>query len=477
VKKRSFFSSKKFVSGTVATVIVALAIGLFFALNILSVKILDDTLKLTWDLTSTKKYSFTKESTKFLKSLKDNVTIYCLFDKNDKNSSKLSTYKNEIEFIEKYQDYSKVKVVFRDPEKYPNIISEVDPKSTQENLAYGDIIIKSKKRMKRLQVSSLTSQQQDQSTGETAVQFNVESLITNGINYVSKTKVPNAFFVTGHGEQSKDSEVKIFSQYVDVLGFESKTMDLLKDTPKKDDVIIIVSPKKDINETESDKLIKFIDEGGKVVSFFAPISNTKVLENFDKVLKECNLGLEYDVVKEKTKGSYADKESYPVPTVQEHASTSTLTTNKIQVVMTESRSILKLNDKKEGLSVTPILVTTDKAVGEPYDKAKQTIKGPLNLGVATENTNTGSKVLVLGNSQFITDELIQKTNGLAIIDGAFKWIGDSKDEIQIESKVPKAVQISLTKTQVILLNVAILVVIPLLILGTGVFIWLKRRHL
>ncbi|MEN8904707.1 MAG: Gldg family protein [Clostridiales bacterium] len=476
-KFKNLFSNRNFVGGVTSIVIVILIIVLFFAVNILSVKVLDDTLKLSWDLTSTKKFSFDEESTNFLKELKTDVTVYCLFSKIDK-SGKLAEYKDQIEFVEKYGKYDNVKIVFKDPDKYPNIISEIDPEESQENLAYGTIVIKSDKRMKLLAVDQLNYKATDeygQQTGEEF--FTVETQITNSINYVAKEKIPSIYFLTGHSEKALDTDMTIFGKYIDAYGFEAKSLNLIKDDLTPEDIVAIVGPKSDINKDEAEKLSDFTKNGGKLLSFIDPLKNSKDLENLDSVLSEYNLALEYDIVKEKNKNNYVDDEINTLPEIQQHDLTSVFTENQAQILLPESRSIKVLNNEKEGLAVTPLFLTTEEAIGDQYDAEEQDLNGPLNLGVVSENQNTGMKILAIGNSIFISDQGIEATRGNVFVQSLLTWLTDNKDEIIIKPKDKEQVQINLSNIKIILLSVLIIVVIPLLVLGIGVFVWLKRRRL
>jgi ABC-type uncharacterized transport system involved in gliding motility auxiliary subunit len=456
---------------------VILAIGLFFGINFLSEKVFDDILDLSWDLTTSQKYTFSDESTEFLDSLESKVTIYCLFEKNDKSNT-LASYQDEINFIDKYDKYENVTVEYVDPEKNPNIISEIDPEGTQESLAYGYIVIKSDKRMKVVTVDALSSQTQDSTTGATTVSFDVESVVTNSINYVSKETVPKVYFVTGHGEKSKDSDLTYMSQYIDAWSYEAVDIDLLKEEPESNGVLFFVSPTNDLNESEVEKIQTFIEAGGKIVGLFGPVSNSKEFPNFDKVLDNFNLALEYDLVKEKSSDYYADDETFPVPEVASSDVTSILTQNSGRVILTNSRSIEILKNAKDNITTTAILTTTEEAVGEPYDNEESNINGPLNLGVISEDANTGAKCVIIGNSEFVEDTYLQRTNGIYIMYGAFyTWMADTTDELYIESNIPETINMSLTNLQVVFIRIGLILLIPIGILVAGLVIWAKRRHL
>ena len=109
-KKGSFLKSRKFKYGTFATIFVAAVLVGVVLLNVIAT-VLVERYPLKVDLTAGGKYEITQETTDFLKTLDQEVTINVLAKEDDFTINQYLLQANEI--IKKYQLYSdKVKVEY-----------------------------------------------------------------------------------------------------------------------------------------------------------------------------------------------------------------------------------------------------------------------------------------------------------------------------------------------------------------------------
>jgi ABC-type uncharacterized transport system involved in gliding motility auxiliary subunit len=151
----------------------------------------------------------------------------------------------------------------------------------------------------------------------------------------------------------------------------------------------------------------------------------------------------------------------------------------IQMLMSNARSINILKTKKDGLTITPLVKSSDKAIGEQVDKSKgEDLKGPLVVAAAAEYSSIGSRVAVIGNAEFFSDQAVnQYDTSMYFFLNVSSWILDKTDDLQIPPKVMDSQTIKISQNEANITILILIVVIPVLILATGIFIWVRRRHL
>ncbi|HEX2924992.1 MAG TPA: hypothetical protein VHP38_01830 [Ruminiclostridium sp.] len=141
-----------------------------------------------------------------------------------------------------------------------------------------------------------------------------------------------------------------------------------------------------------------------------------------------------------------------------------------------------MKNPKEWLKTTELIKTSDKSESTNI-VGGQTNKGPFDLAIASEITG-GSKVLVFGNSKFLSDKALASQYGTYFqygtsyfLNTVVNWMQDKADEQTISGKLITPKALTVTENQTKILSIVLIGVLPLIILGCGLFVWSKRRHL
>lgn len=268
--------------------------------------------------------------------------------------------------------------------------------------------------------------------------------------------------------------------------FEVKSFNLLSGDkiPEDAEILVVLSPKKDLSVEESEKLQEYLKKGGNAIFMVDPLDTNTQFTNLDKILSNYNVSLNYDKVKENDDSRRFSKDDlYSIIVgLQSNTITTDLNPEQFAMAMPSSRSISILKNQKEYITVTPLIKSSDKAEGELIDKAQgANLQGPLDLAVAIENKGgaDSSKVIVMGNSLFMSDAVYGQVSqaGMYFFLYSMNWMQDQKDETLIQPKEYVAQKLQMTAAQANVSAVIVIVLFPLLILGFGTFVWLRRRHL
>jgi len=478
---KQFFNSRNLKYGSNSIIMIVAVIVIAILVNIL-VGMAD--LKL--DLTPNKLYSLSDITKNELNNLKQEVEIIGLFDDELIGGS---NYEEVVELLSLYDKYPNVTVRYIDPDRNVGITKELDPDGTMD-LGQTDFVVRSKvngtEKKKKLEYYDLFKVQTDQYSFQmNIVGSNAEQSFTGAIKYVTSEKTPVVYFTEGHNEINVDSEYQTVKAYLERNNYLVKKINLLTVDKIPDDaaLVIVASPKHDITIAERDMLEEYAkNSGGNLIFMFDYLANDPDLNQFNSLLEEFNLAVNYDRVKENNEERHIPNDPY---TILLNVSSNSIIPNKFNTLMKDSRSISILKNEKEYITVTSLMSTSNEAVGELVSKARgEDLKGPLDIAVAVEYKGgmKPGKLLVLGNASFISDSAADQfgnfyNNSIIFFLQSMSWMIGNEDELIIPSKNYEVNQINITQLQSNIVGGILIVVFPVLILGTGLIVYLRRRHL
>jgi ABC-type uncharacterized transport system involved in gliding motility auxiliary subunit len=114
-----------------------------------------------------------------------------------------------------------------------------------------------------------------------------------------------------------------------------------------------------------------------------------------------------------------------------------------------------------------------------FNPADKDVEGPLNLAVAVEDTASKARLVVFGDSDFVSN------SGLSVMSGqvgnadlflnAVNWAAEEENLISVRSQPPTDRQIFLTGPQLRLIFLTTVLVLPLAVVVAGVAVWWRRR--
>ena len=97
----------------------------------------------------------------------------------------------------------------------------------------------------------------------------------------------------------------------------------------------------------------------------------------------------------------------------------------------------------------------------------------------TEETGeVESRLVVTANSHFLaTQFLLQVPGNLDFIMNSLNWLADREEVISIRPRSLIHLNLQMSGWQKLIYSGIVVILIPLLALGAGVVVWLRRRHL
>lgn len=318
----------------------------------------------------------------------------------------------------------------------------------------------------------------DPITGQS--QLNGEQALTSALLRLTTTQSPQIYFLEGHGE----AELWEWPSLVRAEGYQLEPLSLATQAavPSAADALVIAGPSRDLTPQEVQLLEEWMAKGGKAAVFLDPGSRLPVLENWLET--SWGVTVQDDLVVDVAR-HYLHDATAAVPVYQRHAVTSKLQDARAAMVLPGARSLV-VPEEREGFRYEPLLTTSPEAWGETKwsDGAPQRDpadhRGPLTLAVAVTRTGENqpeARLLVVGSASFAADSALTLQGNLDFAMAGLGWLTDRSEGITIRAKGPDTPPIFFTTRQATAILAGTTLVLPLLFLAGGGWVWYRRRHL
>ena len=503
--------------GSYSLAITAIVIAGIIVLNVL-VGALAKRFNLEFDMSSDKTNSISRENIDFIKSVKDEVNIVMCADSDSYVGGYMSYYaqqynvtgdatdyyKQTIKLIDKYDDYnSKLKVKYIDTQSTE--FTEIASKYANTTLNYGDILVSASidgnERFKKIGYTDIYRLTEDEQyamygyTVSTVTGNNIETALTSAISYVISDEDKKIAVLTGHS--SKDYT----ADYISLLEQNNYEVDVISNNviteiPKDYDAVVIAAPTKDFLSEEIIALTEFLSNGEKLdkgLIYFADASAPH-LKNFSDFLTEWGIGVEEGIL-------FETDDNYHLP--DENTNIFSVNTNKDDItsdlnfcVSAYNAPLSVLFEQKHDITVTPLVATSESVVAAPkgisedwkdFDKytpnSYPTVIQSEQFEYDNDNDNKEIRSFVIAfssiefiNSQYLEySDVSNKDITLAAAERAARaedgGISFTSKTITNESFADKVTESS---TKVI--RLIFVIVIPLIIIAAGIYVYIRRRN-
>ncbi|NLN41322.1 MAG: ABC transporter, partial [Clostridiales bacterium] len=196
------------------------------------------------------------------------------------------------------------------------------------------------------------------------------------------------------------------------------------------------------------------------------------------------------LVIEGDRNNYFQNPAWIIPNMESHEIITPMRSNKMQVLAIGAQGIEILDEKKRSIEVSPLLVTSDNAWGRTdlssttVEKEEGDLDGPFNVAVAIAdkewNDETSeydeTKLIVVGDSELLNPQFASIGNTDFILN-SLNWLHDEQESISIRPKSLTTRYLRINAFQKLVIAGIVVILIPLVILGAGLVMWLRRRHL
>lgn len=474
-KRRYSVSVKALKAGAYSTGLIAAAVAVTIVLNLVVAQLPGSWTAL--DLTGSKLYSLSDQTKEYVKGMTDDVTIYVLVNEDNEDTVLGQT-------LDRYQDLSQhIKVQYVDPIQNPRFHTQYTSSSVSTN----SLIVVSDKRSKVIDVDDIyiTTYDYDGYSYSSAITgYDGEGQITSALDYVLSDEVPMVYMTEGHGEQSLSSS---FKGSLDKENVEYETINLMDyDTvPETAACLVINGPAGDLSEDDLNKVIAYLDQGGKVIL----VLGYREVEtpNLDALLAYMDLSIADGLVVEESPDHYYQSPFYLLPTVAANSYTAGIYGSYYVFAPYSQGIVISEEQDGEDVSYDNFLRTSSSAYSmrnfaeaTEYGRQEGDAEGPFSLGVeAVKTLEDGQATMVVYSSdQMFTDSaslMVSGANQMLFTNTVSHFV-DHETTVSIPAKDYEVSTLMISQGSALTLGLITMILLPLGSLIVGFVIWLQRRR-
>ena len=468
--------------------ILVLIIGVFL-INYIAAT-LSERYPLTIDLTAGGLFEISDRSIQLARSLSEEVTINILAKEDDfMGSSAYMAQANEI--IRQYAKYGSTISL-----NYVNYVADPTFASNYPDVAmkHGDILISCGEKNKVVPVESLFNYTQSSSGATTIASSKVDETIASAILNVTGGEQITVSILTGHGEYSMPS----FINLLQINNYNVVNLNLITDDfDPACKVAVLIAPHKDLNEDVLKKIDDFLYNNGKYgkTLFYTADTEQDILPNLEQFLKEWGVEIGDGAVFETDSSRvYNYHPFYAIADYSEEDEVfyPMLRDRRTPMLMPLSRPLSVLYEYRNNNSTTVLLKFGDSTAVRPSDAPDEftwedaVIRGPLPALVLAQQTvrdkESGeeykSYVIVSGSAGMLDGYSIDNSSlaNSEYLLNILNTVCQREDVFKIPSKSITGKALNISTGTANRLGLIFALIIPLLIIGAGVGVWLYRRH-
>lgn len=483
------FSDKKFKFGGYATIVTVAVIAIMIVINLIV-----GSLGIKIDLTKDKVYSLDKKSYEIMSNIEDEINVYVMVETG--KESELFSGISDIDFeqlMDEYQKGSKkINIIYKDPVLYPQFAKQYQK---DNEISTGDIIVEcvsgeNEGRYKVIKYMELFNTKVDQYQRPSVESLAIEQRVTSALEFVTTKDQSLVYFIKGHNELPLSSEV---TNQLEKENYQITEVNVLTEEIKADsnNIIVITTPKKDYTDEETEKILSFLEDGGRAVMLLDYSGSN--LSNINKILERYGVKTQNGVIVEGSQSNRLQESPaflLPIIADKQHDITKKLVSNDVPVVIPQAMGLEILEQKNRSTEITPLLVTSNKAYlkvnpdAQTVEKEMGDVDGPFNIALAIEEANYNestpvvSKLLVVSNSYFASPNIqVGALGNLDFIMNSFNWLQDKQQGLYIKGKTVIPEKLTMSGLNSIALTGVFVILIPLIVIILGAVVYFRRRHL
>lgn len=466
------YSMRNVAMGAYSSITIVIAIALTVIVNLIVGKLPDKYTSI--DVTTNQLYSITEQTVELISGLTQEVQIYVLASEENADEVLNQT-------LSRYTELSdKVTVSYINPLLNPRFASNY----TSDSISQNSVIVETQKRYKVIDYSDLYEVEFDYSTySQSVTGYDGEGQLTSAISYCISDDMPKIYFIAGHNEYTFDSG---FTTAIEKENIDYETISLMDydAVPEDAQCIIIHAPETDFSEDDADKVIDYLNNGGKAIITTEYAGNE--LPNLERIISEFGMILEEGCVADNNTGNYYQAPIYLLPDIEYASETSGLTGSYSYVMAPFAQAITVPENEVENIEYTKLLTTSDNSVLKSIDheistfeKEEGDIEGPFCIGVKAEKTlDSGSSVLyVFTSAQLFTDQFDSYVSGnnKQLFSNIMGTIANHEVSVSIPVKSYELEWLTVAQKDAYIFRIIVMVLIPLALVIGGLLLWLKRR--
>ena len=437
------------------------AVVIFVLVNVF-MTLLTGKFPLKLDLTSNKIYDISDDSREFLSQYEVDTTIYILASVTGQDDD-VRAVLDRYEAANSHIDIKNVDIK-NDPSFGLEYVRD------GETLDENDIIVVSGDKSRIISAEDLAAD-----TGDgTGIGLDVESKITSALKFVTSDEVFAAYFTQGHGENE-------FAGAKQALDSENYTVNdintVVSDIPNDAAVLIIACPKQDFSTAEIAKLDSYLRNGGAVEVYVD--SRCPELPELNKYLTANGIEIgEGDIIDKEGMIGQSPNIMFLIDYLKNPSTEKLIEKDGVLVCQPYARPVSEA-PAGGGVAVSKYLQTKD---GASVVKDREILKtGRFDIALMSTNADTLGRLYVSGTPLLLSYDA-KEINSMSFANVEYftsvtNSMTGAGDTFVVPVKSMAQNSMIMTANTRRALTGIIVILIPALLLCTGLFVFMKRRNM
>ncbi|MGZ8188301.1 MAG: GldG family protein [Methylosarcina sp.] len=312
-----------------------------------------------------------------------------------------------------------------------------------------------------------------------------ESSLTNALLQLAKAEDRWVTFLTGHGERSPEGQANFdygqFGKELSRRKISSQTINLatIPAIPDNSSLLVLSAPSVPLLAGEVDIIKSYLQRGGNLLLLSDP-GNLR----FESLLPYLGLKQMPGTLVDAAANLY--KITDPTFIIASEYTQHPITRSFQLISLFPAAAGFEVGEETEFLN-EPLLDSSPKSWTETgpltgkisFEPGNNERQGPVAFAYALTrdlNPKTQQRVVVVGDGDFLANAYIGNVGNLDLGLRMINWLVHDDRFIDIPAKIAPDKTLQLTQTSVAVIGFGFLIVLPLLLAGTGFFIWRKRRR-
>jgi len=322
-----------------------------------------------------------------------------------------------------------------------------------------------------------------------------EQAITNALLRTARQGERWISFLSGHGERDPNGQANHdlgnFGAELGRKGLKVQTLNLSQNPqiPDNTSLLVIASPRTDLLPGEIDIVRQYLDQGGNLLWLTDPAEHG----GMDQIAEYLGLSFLPGIIVDATTQLFGiqNPDFVLVPEYPSHPVTREL---RAMTLFPHTEALEW--DRREGWEGQPLLSSQSRAWTETgpmagdisYDTGSDERAGPLDIAfaftrphdnadeaIAESSVSREQRVIVTGDGDFISNAYLGNGANLDLGLNIMSWLSNDDNFIAIRATSAPDQSLNLSGTAQAVIGLGFLFAVPLGLLGSGVFIWLRRR--
>jgi ABC-type uncharacterized transport system involved in gliding motility auxiliary subunit len=404
------------------------------------------------DTTAEDVFTLAPESEEVFSALKQPLAIRAFYLGGRITDSKLEELLRRLE-----RSYANVSVEVIDPEKRPTLVQRFQ--ITEQGMIH----------------LSLGGEAATPHPREVRISGKIdEEMVTNAVKKLVRKKERTVYYITGHGEPDLESaSYRGYSAFKEALAGEGiRVLPLMVNSaiPSGSAALILAAPQRPYLPEERQIVARYLEQGGSAL-VLNDIGDSQELQ---ALVKPLGITLEKDVILDQKSLQVASGEIGLEPMITQFGKHPITESFQQAVVLTTATSV------KGGV---PLALTSESSWAERnlglifgneprarFEEGDE--KGPVAVAAAVEGKG---RVVVVGDSEFVNNQNIRQLFNRDFVLNTLNWVVGEEQGVTLRARTYRASVAHLSPEHFTVFFLFTTIVLPELLLVSGVTVWWRRR--